>query len=435
MRLPAESGRPGVRRWLEGVAHALALGLLAWLLADSLRAPGPGPAESVRTADLAASLRRWSTVAPPSRIHLTIEGAPTPAAIDWLAALARSGAPASWGAGDATPVAAVADPVADPAGGTRIRAAARAGEVITLADAFGALDSVSAGRTGTTFLARSGPQWVSGRAGVLTASTAVTDSLVLGRILVLGAVGWESKFVAAALEERGWRVDARLALSPRGNVVQGAAQPIDTARYSAVVVLDSSAPGNLAAIAPYLRSGGGVILTAAATRAPGLRGLGASSPAATIPAVDPFDTTAAQPRRSLGLVPVAVLPEQVVVERRGGQVAIAARRIERGRLLIVGYQDTWRWRMAGGGDAVEAHRAWWADLVSAVAHVGRVPRPPSAGGVDEAPYAHLVERFGPATVGDAVTATASRFSKPALFAILAGLLVLGWASRRLRGAA
>ena len=45
MRSPAEPGRGGVRRILEGAAHGLALGILAWLLLGSLRGPGAGPDE------------------------------------------------------------------------------------------------------------------------------------------------------------------------------------------------------------------------------------------------------------------------------------------------------------------------------------------------------------------------------------------------------
>jgi len=125
----------------------------------------------------------------------------------------------------------------------------------------------------------------------------------------------------------------------------------------------------------------------------------------------------------------------VALERRSGRAALAARRIERGGVLIVGYQDTWRWRMAGGGDAVEAHRTWWADLVAAVAYAGRIPRPLSAASTDEAPFAHLVDRLGPPSAPTGQTANPASISQSALFGILAGLLLLGWSSRRLRGAA
>jgi hypothetical protein len=435
MRSPAEPGRGGVRRFLEGAAHGLALGILAWLLLGSLRGPGAGPAEFAGVGTLGVSLPRWSTVARPERVHLTIDGDLTPAALDWLAALVRSGIPVRWDPGRAAPVAAVAEPVADPQGGTRVRAAADAGVTVTLADSLGSLDSVTAARGGVTFLARSGPAWIIARAGQLGARAAVADSLVFGRILLLGKVGWESKFVMAALEERGWRVEARLGLSPTGTVLQGITQPLDTARYSAVIVLDSAPPGSLAAVPAYIRSGGGAILATSATRAPALRGLGSALLQSLLPAGEPFDTMGAEPRRSLGLMPIADVPGQVALERRSGRTALAARRIERGRLLIVGYQDTWRWRMAGGGDAAEAHRTWWADLVGAVAYVGRIQRERSAASVDEAPFAHLVDRLGPPSAAAGRTTNPPSVSQGALFGILAGLLLLGWASRRMRGAA
>jgi len=419
---------------LEGAANGLALGILAWLLLGSLRGPGAGPAEFAGIRGLPASLPRWSTVVRPERVHLTLDGDLTPAALDWLAALARTGIPVRWDAGRAAPVAAVAEPVADPEGGTRVRAATDAGVTVTLADSLGSLDSVTAARGGATFLARSGPAWISARAGPLAARAAVADSLLLGRILLLGQVGWESKFVLAALEERGWRVEARLGLSPGGPVLQGVGQPLDTSRYAAVIVLDSAPPGSVAAVPAYIRSGGGAILATSATRAPALRGLGAALLPSMLPAGEPFDTTGPEPGRSLGLVPIADVPGQVALERRSGRAALAARRIERGRLLIVGYQDTWRWRMAGAGDAAEAHRTWWADLVGAVAYVGRIPRPLSAASVDEAPLAHLVDRLGPPSAAFGRATNTPRISNGALFGILAGLLLLGWTSRRLRAA-
>src|SRR5688572_20792369 len=119
MRSPAEPARGGIRRMLEGAAHGVALAILAWLLLDSLRGPRPGPAESVGVRTLPAALVRWTMAARPARLHLTLDGDLTPAAVDWLAALARAGTAVRWDAGRATPVAAVLDPVADPEGGTR----------------------------------------------------------------------------------------------------------------------------------------------------------------------------------------------------------------------------------------------------------------------------------------------------------------------------
>lgn len=415
---------------LERLARGVAFALLAWLLIRSLRAT-VGPAGSSGVASLTPALRRWSTRVAPSAVHVRVDGALSPVQREWLGALAASGTRVTWSGTGLAPLAAVAEPVADPAGATRVLAAAPAGTVVALADEYGQLDSVRAGTAGAGFLARSAPAAVSIRAGALTARAATGDSLVLGRLLVLGRAGWESKFVVAALEERGWSVDARMALSPRGDVVQGRTLPIDTARYSAVIALDSSALGSAGALARYVRSGGGLIIAAPVSAAPPLAPLDAGAPRAELPATEPFDTVG-DPRRALALTPIALREGAVALERRAGGVAVAVRRVERGRVLVVGYADTWRWRMAGGSDAVEQHRDWWARLVAGVAHVGRIPRPqPTL--VDESPLASLVDRLGPAVV-PAQAEAAGRISSAWLFAVLAALLLGEWASRRLRGA-
>ena len=421
-----------MRSRAERIARALAFALLAWLLVRSLRVPD-GPSASTGVGSLAPSLVRWSTRVKPSSVRVRVDGSLSPVQRDWLAALVASGSRVTW-SGSVAPVAAIAEPVADPAGATRVVVAAPAGTVVSLYDDYGALDSVRAGGAGAGFLARSAPSAVSVRAGVLTARATTGDSLVLGRILVLGRAGWESKFVVAALEERGWSVDARLTLSPRAGVAQGRAAPIDTARYSAVIALDSSALGSAAALARYVRSGGGLIITAPVSAAPSLASLDAGSPRTGIPATEPFDTVG-DPRRALALTPIALREGSLALERRAGSVAVAVRRVERGRVLVVGYADTWRWRMAGGDGAAERHRDWWAGLVASVAHVGRVPESPVAP-VDEAPLASLVDRLGPPAAPAAPALTASAASVPSswLFAALAALLIGEWASRRLRGA-
>lgn len=432
MRSPADSGRATLRPRLEGLAHALGLGVLLWLLVRALTPAGSVPAARAGGGALPAALARWSTVERPAGAHLDLDGDLPPAALDWLVALARAGTPVSWSGAPAA-VAAVNDPLADPTGGVRVMVAAPGGVRVSLDDGDGPLDSVTAASSGAEFVVRSGPRWIRARGGLLSARAATSDSLRLGRILLLGRVGWESTFVLAALEERGWKVDARLLLAPRGNVGDGSPVRLDTSRYSAVVVLDSVAPADLASIGPYLRAGGGAVVAATALRAPALRTIGAAPEGAALPPVEPFDTAAANPRSSLGLLPIGEWAGQVVLERRAGRPAVTARRIERGRLVLVGYQDTWRWRMSGPGDAAEAHRDWWAGLVGGVARVGRAALPP-ASNVDEAPLARLVDRLGPATAPTAVGAAGFAVPSRLLFGVMAGLLLAGWASRRLRGA-
>lgn len=431
MRSPVEWWG-GPRVGLERAARTAAGAVLAWLLIRSLTGDGGGSAVRTGVDGLPSALVRWSTAAAPGRVHLLVDGAVSPAQRDWLAALDGAGARVTWEGRGVLPVAAVAEAVADPAGATRVLVAAPGGATVILQDRYGVLDSVRAGATGARFLANSAPAAVLVRAGALAARAVAPSSPRLGRLLLLGRVGWESKFVAAALEERGWVVDARLALAPRGDVVQGGASPLDTGRYAAVIALDTSAAAIAEAVVRYVRGGGGLVTTTAVATAPALAGLRAGRSGATLPAVEPFDTSALEPRRSLALTPVSPAPDAVPLERRDAWVAVAARRLERGRVAVIGYHDTWRWRLGGGGDAVEQHRAWWADLVASVAYAGPVPRASEAP-VDEAPLVHLIERLGPASP-PADAAASGGLGSAWLFALLGAALLAEWASRRLRGA-
>jgi hypothetical protein len=331
------------------------------------------------------------------------------------------------------PLALAVEPVADPEGGVRAWIAAPSGTRIEVEDPAGPLDSLSASGGGARLLVRSSPVELRARAGGSVAGSAATDSLVLGRLLLLGRAGWESKFVAAALEERGWKLDARLRLSPRGDVRQGTATPIDTARYSAVLVLDSIANSEAQAVARFVREGGGAVIAASAAGAPALAALSAGSSGASLPGREPFDSTLSEPRRSLELIPLAAREDAVLLERRGNSAAVAARRIERGRVVTSGYRDTWRWRMGGGDASVQAHRDWWAGLVAGVAYTGRVRKQPTPV-TDEAPLAALVARLGPPGAAPGGPGPGLGVSRALLFGVLAAALLLEWASRRLRGA-
>ena len=388
---------------------------------------------SASQRDLTTALSRWSTAAEPVSVHLESEGFLDPFQRDWLAALAGVGTRVTWESRGGAPLAVAVEPVADPEGGVRAWVAAPSGTRIDVEDPAGPLDSLAASGGGARLLVRSSPAELRARAGVSVAGSAVTDSLVLGRILLLGLAGWESKFVAAALEERGWKLDARLRLSPRGDVRQGALGPIDTARYAAVLVLDSIGNAEARAVARFVREGGGAVIAAPAAGTTALAAISAASAGARLPGREPFDSTLAQPRLSLELVPLAPREDAVVLERRGNSVAVAARRVDRGRVLSTGYRDTWRWRMGGGESAVEDHRDWWAGLVARVAYVGRV-RKPTAPATDEAPLATMIDRLGPASAAPAGPGPGWKISPAWLFGLLAAALLLEWASRRLRGA-
>jgi hypothetical protein len=428
-------GSGGFRVWFERAAHVLAVAAIGWLLVQALRGRVTARAETADVQALPVQLVRWSRVAAPVRVHVRVDGALTPVQRDWLVALGGVGTAVSWEGRGLEPLAVAADPVADPAGGTRVLVAAPWGTRVVLADRLGTLDSVEAEAAGARFLVRSGPAAVQVQVGPLLARSAVRDSLVLGRLLVLGRVGWESKFVIAALEERGWQVDARLALSPRGDVVQGTTVPLDTGRYAALIVLDTAGLAGAPPLARYVERGGGLVVTARAAVAPALASLVPSAAEPPLPAVEPFDTTLAEPRRALALTPIRLGADAVPIERREAFVAVATRRVGRGRIAMVAYPDTWRWRMGGTTGALEEHRSWWAGLVAGVAHAGRVPRPLDAP-LDKAPFARLIDRLGPPSPerSPSSIATGPTIAPKWLFAVLGMALLLEWLSRRLRGA-
>jgi hypothetical protein len=85
--------------------------------------------------------------------------------------------------------------------------------------------------------------------------------------------------------------------------------------------------------------------------------------------------------------------DAVVLESRDGVAMIAARRLDAGRVMQVGYDETWRWRMAGGDESTAAHREWWSRLVAAVAYAPLVPRESRPTTIDETPLASLVGCF------------------------------------------
>jgi hypothetical protein len=124
----------------------------------------------------------------------------------------------------------------------------------------------------------------------------------------------------------------------------------------------------------------------------------------------------------------------MVLEERNARVAAAARRVDAGRITQVGYQETWRWRLGGGAQAPEAHRAWWSAVVASVARRAAVPVAHEPFD-DDAPLARLVDALGAPSAPPA-PAGRGRFSPSPylLFALVSLLLVTELASRRLRGA-
>jgi hypothetical protein len=332
--------------------------------------------------------------------------------------------------GTPSAIAMTAEAAPDPRGSVRVSVAAPAGETVTVADAAGLLDSVHITKLGGTLVTPVA-------AGTLVAAVrGATDSLrsdaprpaALGSVLVIGGAGWEGKFAAAALAERGWRVITDFGVAPKIAVTGGAPPALDTARLAAVVVLDSAAATQLGkGLVRYARSGGGVVFAGDAARS---RDVAAIVPGTlmprTRPPVLPADSIGPG---ATGFYTVALTGDAIALERRPEGVAVAARRVGAGRAIEVGYDDSWRWRMAGGAGGASTHRAWWSQVVGSVAYVGS-----SGDGMatSAAPLAALVDRIGPARPAPA-RATRWSIDPRVLLMLILGLLLIEWASRRLRG--
>jgi len=198
-----------------------------------------------------------------------------------------------------------------------------------------------------------------------------------------------------------------------------------------VVALDGSAALRASAIARFVGEGGGVILGHDAA----VGDLRALAPAR---AGEAFRETLGglltdTPRRGLGgRVLGGLRPDALVLERRGAAVTMAARRHELGRVMMLGHDELWRWRMQGGEMSPEDHRAWWSGLVSSVAFSPGALAPERDG--DPAPLAALYASLGPP--GSATWKATAR-ERPWVNLLLAAcmlLLLIEWTSRRLRGA-
>jgi hypothetical protein len=329
-----------------------------------------------------------------------------------------------------------AQPVASPEGGTRIRMAAPANSKVEIADEAGVIDSIQSSEAGVSLTVASAVGRLVGGVANSTATTIPTDSIALRKVLVIGSAGWESKFVVAALEETGWKVDAFIRVAPGVEVTQGSIASIDTARYSAVIALDNSVTPYAERIVAFARNGGGVVLgpgAAAVAAMASLRsgGVGDGSAPAQV-----ANASGSITRGTLVMAPI-VQPrsDAIPLEKRSETVAVAARRFGAGRVLQSGYEDTWRWRMAGAESSVRDHRRWWTELVSNVAYAPRITLPNRALDTDAAPVAYLVSALGPSTERADVARSGLNPSHWGswLFALLSLALIAEVASRRLRG--
>jgi hypothetical protein len=427
--------RAEIRGGAENVLRVLSIGILAWMLWLSLDRAQPDTAVSARSTGLATALRDWSSRGiPPDRITAQLDSIPSAVQADWLRALRGAGSDVAWN-GDLPAIAVGAERVVSPRGGFTVLVSAPGKMSVRLEDEVGTLDTATAANGGVRFSIPSATGEIRAIAGNAIASTLLPDSVQPRRVLVIGGAGWESKFVVAALEEDGWKVDADMRVAPGVTVTQGSLSQIDTARYSAVIALDGTAASRASEIVRYAASGGGVILAGGSAA---LEAFGAIRPG--VPGrITSGATMAAEPGsaslRSLSINPVAALRgDAIPLERREGSITTAARRHEAGRVLQLGYADTWRWRMSGGDASPDEHREWWTRSVASVAYAPR-SLAAAASEADKAPVARLVATLGPPSTHPeaSLASTAASVSLWLLAAVLALSLLGEWASRRLRG--
>ncbi len=418
---------------IEWALHAVALAGVTWAIWWCVSTGAGSGAEVAEPSAVHAALARWSTTDPVSAVHARFESVPDGMERDWLRALRGAGVRVGWDTRASTLVATAVDaePIADPRGMVRVAVAAPRGAAVVIGDRLGPIDSARVSRGGVVAFRVPGPvAGMRAAVGTVRATAGAIDSLVMRRVLVLAHAGWEGKFVARALQDEGWPVDVRFGVSPKGDVESSRSLVIDTARYAAVVAVDSGASGHASALERYVASGGGLIL--GPRDAAAVPSLAPGASAAEMRGLAELPDSA--PSRGLVLAPVArQAPGAVVLERRDSLVTVAARRVDRGRVVQIGYEDTWRWRMQAGDSGVAAHRAWWARMVAVVANTPAMERAPIAA-ADPAPLATVIDRLGaPSVVAGGGHRVADEGLPAWLFAAIVVALVAEWASRRMHG--
>jgi hypothetical protein len=423
-----------MRAGIEAALRALSIAILAMMFWLSLDRGQPENIVSARSANLGSQLREWTTSGlAPDRVSAQLDKTPVPAHRDWMRALSHSGTQVSWRG--SLPAAAVSVlPVASPRSGFTVLAAAPNAVRISIEDDLGLIEAADASSGGARFLVPAATGSIIAKVGGTSARSFIGDSLRLGRVLVVGSAGWETKFVTAALEEDGWKVDADIRVAPGVSVSQGSPAQLDTSRYSAVIALDVSAASRASDISRYVSSGGGLILSGATASLDAFESLRAgASGRIQSPSVTEGEPGAVE-LSSLAVSPIASLRADAIrLASENGVVVSAVRRHGGGRVLQAGYVDTWRWRMSGGDESPAQHREWWTRAVASVAYAPSVKQ--SAVSFDDAPVARLVESLGPASrqQGPGLVSAAGSISLWLLFAILMVSLLGEWTSRRLRG--
>lgn len=428
--------RSTVEWFLRGVSLATLVFLL-WLALHALHRQAPAWASG---KDVRKSLVLWSTRESPPHAHIVFDSVPTPDLRDWVAALPGAGTKTTWEGASLKPSAVDVEPVADPKQLKRVWVAAPGGSSVIVGDTLSEIDSVKTMHGGAVLVVPHLVGTIHATVGGTTASTVLRDSVAVKPILILGIASWEGKFIMASLEEYGWHVDARFSVGSRGPVgvvVQGdTVVQIDTAHYSAVIALDTAAVKYAGQIDAFVRQGGGFIAAGDAATLPAFASLLPATPSGHLEDADILSDTL-HPTNTFGTATLSQAKQGAVgIESRNKQMTVVARRIGTGRVLQVGYDNTWRWRMGGVGDPVTKYQSWWSAMVSSVAYAPRTQRAVAAA-VEPTPLASLVSILGSPTTEAAPKPNPLDDPRliPALFSLLMGALFLEWASRRLRGRA
>ena len=416
-----------------------AFALLGWLIGTSVFPPAEHRVEVAASNDVASRLESWTRTAAIVPLHAKLSFTPDAWVVDWLSALEHSGHLVTW-SGTPAAVAMTLEASADPRGGTRIDLAAPPATALLVRDDASVIDSVTVRQLGARVTSPSTVGTVTATTGAQRVSATTPPASSQKAIVVIGRAGWEGKFIASALEERGWKVVVRFSIAPNVDVSErgAGALMLDTSRVAAVVAVDTTVARYSSEIARFVRSGGGLVLAGAASLAPSIADLAPGALGTRVrPATEPTDTIGLG---ATGFYPVSALrADGVEIERRPAGVAIAARRVRAGRVLQVGYDDSWRWRMAGGPGSVAAHRDWWANVVGSVAYSPAVAAPDSApAGVPSdvqsaAPLAAMVDRIGPARSGPPSNGPHGPIDRRIFVTLIMILLLAEWTSRRLRG--
>ena len=414
--------------WVLRVALLAALGVALW---RSLRPVEVSvTSRAVSASALGRDLDAMLTDPLLSAVDLTIDAMPSRAERELLMALGRAGVAVRWH-GNPPALAIEAVRVREPDERTRLLIAGNGGVPLVLVDSAGLLDSIR-GRSVATVDVASVVGAVRAEQGRFAARAVVGSSDPRRAVLVLGRADWESKFVMSALSEAGWLVRASIPAAPGVTVRDDGLLPIDTTRYDVVVALDSSAVDMAPAIAHFVAQGGGLIAGGSALDLAPFRALAPARAGERLPGRILLADDSVTPR-DLPFRPLATArPDAVTLERQAAGPSLVARRAGMGRVLAVGYDESWRWRMLGGVSGLAAHRRWWSGAVGAAA-----PERPvaiSTGG-DAAPLASLVSALGPPSTPAATGSQSTHDPMPLiLMLIVAGCLLAETASRRFRGA-